>query len=164
LALAISAFVLNRLGLFDYTGYDVGRRIKDFIQSRYRELGLFVSLSATLGSLYFSNVLGWTPCKLCWLQRIFIFPLPVLFSVSLFLDKDDVQDYVLPLAMIGLAIAMYHYPVQLTAMTSQGCSAVATSCDMTYTMMYGYITVPMMAITTLSTVVYLMLMGDKDLL
>jgi len=161
---AISAYLLKKLDIFSYTYLDFLRGLIDFIQTRYRELGLFVSLCAALGSLYFSNVLGWTPCKLCWLQRIFIYPLPILLSVSLFLDKDDVQEYVLPLSIIGLGIAIYHYPIQLTAMTSQGCSAVATSCDMTYTKMYSYITVPMMSITTLSTVIYLMLIGDEELL
>ena len=139
-------------------------KLKELIRSRYREFALFISISATSGSLYFSEILGWTPCKLCWLQRIFIYPLPVILLTSLFLDKSDVQDYVLPLSIIGLAIAIYHYPVQLTAMTSSGCSAMATSCDMSYTQMYGYITIPMMAITTLTTVIYLMLMGDDEFL
>jgi len=164
LVTALVIFILRKTGLFDYRNSEYLSKVKKLVEDRYREFALTVSLSATSGSLYFSEILGWTPCKLCWLQRIFIYPLPVLLLTSLVLDKRDVQDYVLPLSLIGLAIAIYHYPVQLTAMTSSGCSAVATSCDMTYTRMYGYITVPMMAITSLSTVIYLMLLGDDDLM
>lgn len=163
LVLVLSLYLLKRAGIFNYENFQYLEKSRRIIESRYRELALIVSMSATLGSLYFSNVLGWTPCKLCWLQRIFIYPLTFILATSLLFDRDNVQEYVLPLSMFGLAIAIYHYPIQITAMTSEGCSAVATSCDMTYTKMYGYITVPMMSITTLLTVIYLMIMGDKSL-
>ena len=33
-----------------------------------------VSLVATLGSLYFSEIRGFEPCTLCWYQRILMYP------------------------------------------------------------------------------------------
>lgn len=161
LVTALVLFVLKRIELFDYRNFEYLTELVKAVRSRYREAAFLVSISAVSGSLYFSEVLGWTPCKLCWLQRIFIYPLPLLLLISLIMDKKDIQLYVIPISIIGLGIAIYHYPIQLTAMISSGCSAVATSCDMTYTKMYSYITVPMMAITSLSTVIYLMLLGDS---
>ena len=39
---------------------------------------------ATLGSLFFSEIMELAPCSLCWYQRIFLFPLVLLFTVGLY--------------------------------------------------------------------------------
>ena len=67
-----------------------------------------IAMAALFGSLFFSEVMGLKPCVLCWYQRIFIYPLAVLFLVGLFhLDRSVVR-YTLPLAAIGLGFAIYH--------------------------------------------------------
>src|SRR3989339_500023 len=50
-------------------------------------LGLAVVLAATAGSLYYSEIAGYNPCKLCWYQRIFMYPLVPIFGLALF-NKD----------------------------------------------------------------------------
>ena len=118
----------------------------DFIGKRFREIGFFFAATGTAGSLYLSNFLGWEPCRLCWFQRIFMYPLVILFAVSLFFDREDVADYVLPLSLIGLAIAIYHYLIQfLPALQSSGCSVTSVSCEATYTFYFGHISIPVMA-------------------
>ena len=71
-----------------------------------------IAMAALFGSLFFSEVMGLKPCVLCWWQRIFIYPLAVLFLVGLFPQgqKTDlsVVRYTLPLAVIGLGFAIYH--------------------------------------------------------
>ena len=68
---------------------------------------LIASLS-TAGALFLGEVMGMTPCVLCWYQRIAMFPLVVVLGLGL-LDSDlrSVR-YALPLAGAGLAIALYH--------------------------------------------------------
>ena len=44
-------------------------------------LAFLVALTATVGSLYFSEVARFTPCVLCWYQRIAMYPL-------VFVDAD----------------------------------------------------------------------------
>ncbi|PSH02052.1 MAG: disulfide bond formation protein B [Nanohaloarchaea archaeon QH_8_44_6] len=126
-----------------------------FLADRYVEVAFLIALVATSGSLYFSNILEWAPCHLCWLQRIFMYPLVVLLGVGLVFQKDDVADYVIPMSLFGTAIATYHYPVQLKVISSPGCSEFATSCSMTYTNMFGYITVPMMSLTAFVAILIL---------
>src|SRR5690625_3930295 len=73
-----------------------------------------VSVVATLGSLFYSEILGYTPCELCWNQRIFMYPLVIIYSVALY--KRDIN-IALPgsiLSGVGLLISIYHYGLRST--------------------------------------------------
>ena len=67
-----------------------------------------ISLLSTFGALFTGEVMGQTPCLLCWYQRAFMFPLTVILAVACFRSDLDVWRYALPVAMIGWAIAAYH--------------------------------------------------------
>src|SRR3989344_5301181 len=67
-----------------------------------------VSAAATLGSLYFSEILKLPPCVLCWYQRIFMYPIAFISGIALYRKGKSWAWYVLPLALIGLAVAIYH--------------------------------------------------------
>lgn len=156
--IAILAYVLVAAGqrFFDLPFSDKFEEFQSFLDRRYREIGFVFTLLATSGSLYLSNFLGWEPCRLCWYQRILMYPLVILFGMSLFLDNDDVADYTLPLSLTGLAIAVYHYMIQfLPALQSKGCSITSVSCEATYTFYYGHITIPVMAAAAFAAVALL---------
>ncbi len=68
---------------------------------------LFVT-GATFGSLFFSEIMELPPCSLCWYQRIFMFPLPIVLFMGLFPFDPKVVRYALPLAIGGCAVALYH--------------------------------------------------------
>ncbi|MFQ3308554.1 MAG: hypothetical protein ACI977_000795 [Candidatus Nanohaloarchaea archaeon] len=123
----------------------------------YKELALLFALTATSGSLYMSNVLGWEPCTMCWYQRILVYPLVVILAVGVLLEKEDVEDYALPLALIGLPISLYHAMLQrFTQYLGSGCSPTAISCATEYTFHYNYITVPGLAFTALLVITLLL--------
>ncbi len=69
----------------------------------------FVSLIATLGSLYFSEIRGFIPCDLCWFQRIFMYPLAFILGIATFQNDWKIARYVLPLSIIGGSISVMHY-------------------------------------------------------
>jgi disulfide bond formation protein DsbB len=71
-------------------------------------LAWVVALVATLGSLFFSEVMKLPPCNLCWYQRVFLYPLVVLLPIGIFLRDRRLAYYTLPLAALGLAVALYH--------------------------------------------------------
>lgn len=151
---------LRRLG---YSIEIVEERVKPFLYSNYRWLSVAVALTATAGSLYMSNVLGWTPCRLCWFQRILMYPLVIVGGVGALLEKDDVRDYLVPLAAIGLPIAVYHAVIQrFEQFSSAGCSVTEVSCETTYTFFYGYISVPVMAATAFAAVLVLAWKFGRD--
>lgn len=144
--LGLSAVILERFSLIPVS-LD---RIKAYLKSFYREISFLLVSVATGGSLYLSQVLGWEPCLLCWYQRIFMYPLVILFGVGIFLMKDDVEDYVIPVALVGAAISGYHYMVQMIGEISVECGQV--SCEVPHMMAYEYITVPLMAFTVFVSV------------
>src|SRR5688572_18615670 len=56
-----------------------GDRAVDALRPDALWLAFGVALVATVGSLYLSEVANFTPCKLCWYQRIAMYPMvPVL--------------------------------------------------------------------------------------
>ena len=88
---------------------------------------LLVATVATAGSLYYSLGLGLYPCELCWYQRILMYPLVVVLGYATLTDWPDVHRVVLPLAIPGLAIALYHSYLQLqpaAACSVGGCGGV----------------------------------------
>lgn len=147
-------------GLYRYGFYE---KLTSKISAYYREIAVFVALTATTGSLYLSNVLGWEPCRLCWFQRIFMYPLVVILAVAIFFDKEQVRDYVIPLSLIGLPISVYHYAIQrVEQFQAAGCSVTAVSCSTEYTFHFGYITIPMMAATAFAVILVLVWRFNSD--
>lgn len=145
--------------LMQRTGYKISyvERSKERLKEYYLPISLFIASAATAGSLYMSNVLGWTPCKLCWYQRIFMYPLILVLGVGLVFSDENVRDYAIPLALLGFPIAFYHSLHQrFEQFGSAGCSITAVSCSTEYTFWFGYITIPVMAATAFAAVLVLM--------
>lgn len=116
-----------------------------------------VALMATTSSLYLSEVAGWTPCKLCWYQRVFMYPQMVLLGVAWIYRSVDVKKYAIALGSIGAVISLYHYYLQRLA-ASSGCSLNGgVDCLTKYTFHYGYITIPVMAATAFILIIVAML-------
>lgn len=138
-------------------------KVENRIKSNSFKIAFIVSLTATLGSLFFSEVAHYEPCKLCWLQRIFMYPLPIIFGVSLWNKYKDAFNYVLPLSAIGLAIAAYHYYYQVTGSPLIPCSTVgfSVSCSERFFTYYGYITIPWMSFSAFVMIFLSGIIGKK---
>lgn len=87
--------------------------------------GTVVATIATAGSLYLSLGLGLRPCTLCWYQRILMYPLVVVLGVATLERRPRVYRTVLPLSILGVAIASYHSYLQISPAASQ---CTITSC------------------------------------
>ncbi len=136
--------------------------IKIFAAQRYLVIGFLITLGAVAGSLFYSEIAGFEPCKLCWLQRIFIYPQAVLFAVALIKNKKDLADYVVPLSAIGGLIAIYHYYIQLGGLPLIPCSAAnANACAQKFVMIFGYITIPMMSISAFALLFIFSIINKK---
>lgn len=67
-----------------------------------------VALFASLGALFVGEILGQSPCVLCWYQRAAMFPLAVILGVACLRGDLAVTRYANPLAVIGAAVALWH--------------------------------------------------------
>jgi len=121
------------------------------IASLIKKYGLWfafiVALVSTLGSLFYSEILGFSPCKLCWYQRIFMYPLALIMPIAAWKKDRKITGYALPMCIIGGLIALYHYYVQFSAKVVTCGSLDAVDCSIRYIFHYNYITMPMMALT-----------------
>lgn len=125
-----------------------------------------IAMSALFGSLFFSEVMGLKPCVLCWWQRVFIYPLAVLFLVGLFSQDNKVDPsvvrYTFPLAVIGLGFAIYHYLVYsgFIPESLQPCSEDLSCAEINLELM-GFVTIPMLSIFAYSAIILLLLVYRK---
>lgn len=67
-----------------------------------------IAVAATLTALFIGEIVGQTPCNLCWFQRIFMFPLAIILGIAAFRSDSSIKFYALPLVGLGAAIAFFH--------------------------------------------------------
>jgi disulfide bond formation protein DsbB len=103
------------------------------------------ALVASAGSLYFSQVAGFTPCLLCWYQRIAMYPLVPVLAVGLLRRDRGVWAYGLPLSVIGLGIALYHVMIQFRPALEVGACGTGVPCTARYLAVFGFVSIPVMA-------------------
>ena len=110
-------------------------------------LAFAVAATATLGSLYFSEVADYVPCRLCWFQRIAMYPLAVVLLVGAIRRDHAVRFYAAPLAAIGAAIAGYHYLIEWRPELDRGvCDASGPACTAVWFREFGFVTLAFMAL------------------
>ena len=117
---------------------------------------------STLGSLFFSEIMQFAPCILCWYQRIFLFPLVFIFTTGLFSCDKSVARYALPLAAAGGLVALYHNLLYsgIIPKSIQPCSQ-GVSCTEEYINLFGFLTIPMLSLLSFSTIVALLLILNR---
>jgi disulfide bond formation protein DsbB len=111
-----------------------------------RGIALIAAWIATGGSLYFSEVLGWLPCLLCWYQRIAMYPLAFILTVALIRADRAVHWYVLPLSITGGAISLYHYLLIRTDWLVPPPCTGGVPCNVDYINLLGFINIPFLAL------------------
>lgn len=113
-------------------------------------LGFFAALGAVALSLFYSNIVGYPPCELCWIQRIFLYPQLVLFGMELYKKEHTIVDFSIMFAILGSITSIYHVFVESGALAGPSCvdpSRGGVSCAIRYIYEFGYITMPIMALT-----------------
>lgn len=106
-----------------------------------------IALVATVGSLFFSEVMNLPPCVLCWYQRIAMYPLVLIVGVGIVLQDARLKYYALPVCLSGLAVSVYHnllyYGVlpDSIAPCTQGVSCTSVQIEW-----LGFITIPLLAL------------------
>ena len=117
------------------------------------------ALIATTGSLFFSEVLRFMPCVLCWYQRILMYPLVVILAVGILSGDRRLRLYVLPLSVLGLAIATYHNLLYF-GLIPEGMTqcVLGVSCTTRYLAILGFVDIPLMSLTAFAVITFMMLL------
>lgn len=136
------------------------RAVLNFVSRYALWIGFFTAFGSLVGSLFYSNYAGFTPCTLCWIQRIFIYPLVPIFAIALWKRDSGVVDYAFSLSAIGVLVAIYHTYIQFGGSSLLPCSA-EVSCAQRFFVEYGYVTIPTMSLTAFALIALCMLALKK---
>ena len=125
--------------------------------------GWLVSAVATLGSLFFSEIMKLPPCVLCWYQRIAMYPLVWILAVGLVKKDWLIKTYALPISLTGLAVSLYHnllyyklIPESITPCTS------GVSCTSKQIEWLGFITIPLLSLTAFTIITICLLKVKRN--
>lgn len=141
-------------------------RLRAGVRRLLRRHGLFfawlVAAAAAASSLVFSEALGWQPCPLCWVQRAFMFPLAVVLGIASYRDDEQVVVYALPLALLGAAVAAYHYLLQkLPGAVPPGLCGPASGCAATPFDWLGFVTIPLLSLAAFAAIALLLVVTRR---
>jgi disulfide bond formation protein DsbB len=132
------------------------RKIRRSIVLLY--LAWTVALASTAGSLFFSEVMEFAPCVLCWYQRIAMYPLVIIIALGIILGDWRVKLYALPFSIIGLAFSIYHnllyygaIPASITPCTE------GIPCNAVQLELLGFLTIPLMGLVAFLIITFCLL-------
>ena len=156
LLVAFAAWVIERVS---------GRRswspIAGAIGADSLRLAALVAVTAVAGSLYFSEVKNFQPCNLCWYQRIALYPQALILTIAAVRRDCSIWIYSLPLALIGIAISIYHYQLERFPDQAHVACSATIPCTTIWFEQFGYITITMMALTASTAIAVLVRTGAR---
>ncbi|MGE0878963.1 MAG: disulfide bond formation protein B [Acidimicrobiia bacterium] len=161
--LAVIAQLIVVVTVLAWAGGNLSRRFRQALVDQLgpyaTHLALVVSLVATLGSLYLSERAHFTPCRLCWYQRIAMYPQVALHGAALIARRRDVRLYSTTLAVIGGCISCYHMLLERFPNLETSVCEIANPCTLIWTNRFGYLTIPTMALSGFALLVTLHRLG-----
>lgn len=141
-----------------------GRRrvLVDNVGPQAIALAACVALVATLGSLYLSEVANFTPCKLCWYQRIAMYPLVPLLGLAAFRRDAGVRLYGIVIAALGAVISTYHVILERYPSLESSVCDPTNPCTLIWVKRFGYLTIPGMALSGFALIVVLLVVARPE--
>lgn len=156
----MAAFFFSLLALTALTGAVVlvlasvdGRRnpagLAGALLAEFRPVALplaaVVAATSMFGSLFFSEVLGYPPCTLCWYQRIAMYPLAPILGIAAVRRDLSIVAYAWVLTASGALISSYHYLIQWMPDLDATACAVDNPCTAVFVREFGFVSIPFMA-------------------
>ncbi|MGB0113839.1 MAG: disulfide bond formation protein B [Ilumatobacteraceae bacterium] len=157
LAAGVGALAFAGLRIAAGAGHAGARRLGAQIGEAAIWLAFLVAATSTLGSLYFSEVADFAPCRLCWFQRIAMYPLSAVLLVGAIRKDAAVRWYAAPLAAIGAGISAYHTLIEWRpALDTGSCEATGPSCTYVWFREFGFLSLATMALIGFLTILTLL--------
>jgi len=112
-----------------------------------------ITTGAMLGSLYFSEIVGFAPCKLCWYQRIAMYSIAIISFVAALRNDKNIVRYTIVLAPIGLVVSTYHYLLEWYPTLETNVCSLDVPCTSIWFRELGFVTLCFMAGCAFITVI-----------
>lgn len=131
-----------------------------FVSLHSIALILLLSFGGVVTSLFYSEVIGYAPCVLCWYQRIFMYPQMIIAGIALAKKDSNALRYLEALSWIGFIFALYHVYIDFGGSQFIACDS-AVSCTQRYVAEFGYLTIPSMALTLFVAILITVFVAKK---
>ncbi len=132
------------------------------LNSKIIFLCFLIATTATLGSLFFSEIMQFIPCNMCWYQRIFMYPLVFIFLINLLYPDDKVFKYAFTLVFIGLIISIYHNLLMFGIIPESAVPcANGVPCSTEYINWFGFVTIPFLSMVSYLAIFILLISMKK---
>ena len=139
------------------------RQALDVLAPRARVVAATIAVVTMLGSLYYSEIVGYLPCELCWFQRIAMYPLSAILVVGVLRRDRAAHWYALPFVVVGAPLALYHWLVERVPSLAEGSSCSAfVPCNVPYFQELGYVTLAFMDMSAFLLIGALLLVGARS--
>jgi disulfide bond formation protein DsbB len=149
--------VMVAMSPFSAKATDLLERFYNMVDGQELLYAALVAGSATIGSLYLSEIADLTPCRLCWWQRYVMYPLAVVLAVAAWRRYVKVRVPVAVASLLGAGISLYHYLVQwFPDLEGNACSATVP-CFAHWFRVFGFISIPYMALSAFLFVFVMMM-------
>ena len=125
-------------------------------------LCFLIASVATLGSLFFSEIMNFVPCSMCWYQRIFMYPLVLIFLINLLYPDDKLFKYSMPLIVTGLFFSIYHNLLMFDIIPASVVPCVSgVPCSTEYINWFGFVTIPLLSFIAYFMLFILLVLGKR---
>ena len=145
------------------------RRTRVFLRKQGQTIATIVAVIATISPLVYTHVYHLVPCTLCWYQRIFMFSLALLLVIAQIRKSAADKTPIYVLSALGFCVSLFHYVSQRLHETtaifdSIGCDSIGmtASCSDFYFLSFGYITIPLMAMTGFALIAACAFFADRS--
>jgi len=136
-----------------YLGGSIGRTLVTGVAPLRLVVPALVTSVAMLGSLYFSEVVGYRPCVLCWYQRIAMYALAIVLVIAALRKDRAIVPYAMVLAGLGTVISSYHWLLERWPRIDTGSCSPDAPCSVPYFEVFGFVSLAFMALCAFVTVV-----------
>ena len=134
-----------------------------FIKENVLYIAWMTAVASMAGSLYFGEILGLTPCVLCWYQRIAMYPLVLIIGVGIVKKDRHFYDYAIPLSVIGGAIAFYQNLLYYSVIQERLIPCTfGISCVTRYINLLGFIDIPLLSLFSFIIITTALLIHKKS--
>jgi len=138
-------------------------RLRDALGDQPLHLAFVVALVSTIGSLWLSEAAGFVPCRLCWFQRIAMYPMVVVLGIAAVRRDVGARVYALPVVLIGATISVWHMLIErFPSLESSTSCEVSNPCSIIWVERFGYLTIPTMALTAFVLIATLLVLARKE--
>jgi len=107
-----------------------------------------MSFFGTAMSLVYSEIFGFVPCGLCWLQRVFLYPQVIIAGIAIYTKDRGVFDYIITLSFAGTIVALYQFFLQMGISAPTICPVSgAENCANPVLLEFGFVTFPFVSLS-----------------